>query len=316
MSNAISMVGLTKHYKGVQALTDLTLDVPGGTVFGFLGPNGAGKTTTLKILAGLARPTAGDASINSVQVSAAGDHRRELGYLAQDPRFYGWMTGRETLEYVARFHGSDPNRDRWIGQLLERVGIAEAADRRTSTYSGGMRQRLGIAQALVGRPAVILLDEPVSALDPIGRKDVLDLMRELKGETTVFYSTHILDDVQRVSDHVAILDHGRLIKAAPTQVLLGSFTKDTLKVVLGGADQNTITGLRQLPGVASVAIVSRDGANTTFDVSTLAGASADAQRSITGFAVAAGLTLISNSEETLDLETVFLKLIDKKEVAA
>jgi ABC-2 type transport system ATP-binding protein len=310
------MVGLTKHYKGVQALTDLTLDVPGGTVFGFLGPNGAGKTTTLKILAGLARPTAGDASINSVQVSAAGDHRRELGYLAQDPRFYGWMTGRETLEYVARFHGSDPNRDRWIGQLLERVGIAEAADRRTSTYSGGMRQRLGIAQALVGRPAVILLDEPVSALDPIGRKDVLDLMRELKGETTVFYSTHILDDVQRVSDHVAILDHGRLIKAAPTQVLLGSFTKDTLKVVLGGADQNTITGLRQLPGVASVAIVSRDGANTTFDVSTLAGASADAQRSITGFAVAAGLTLISNSEETLDLETVFLKLIDKKEVAA
>jgi len=316
MSNAISMVGLTKHYKGVQALTDLTLDVPAGTVFGFLGPNGAGKTTTLKILAGLARPTAGDASINGVQVSAAGDHRRELGYLAQDPRFYGWMTGRETLQYVARLHGSDPNRDRWIGQLLERVGIAEAADRRTSTYSGGMRQRLGIAQALVGRPAVILLDEPVSALDPIGRKDVLDLMRELKGETTVFYSTHILDDVQRVSDHVAILDRGRLIKAAPTPVLLGSFTKDTLKVVLGGADHDTVIGLRQLPGVASVTIVSRDGANTTFDVSTLAGASADAQRSITGFAVAAGLTLISNSEETLDLETVFLKLIDKKEVAA
>ncbi len=316
MSNAISMVGLTKHYKGVQALTDLTLDVPAGTVFGFLGPNGAGKTTALKILAGLARPTAGNASINGVQVSAAGDHRRELGYLAQDPRFYGWMTGRETLQFVASLHGSDPDRDRWIGQLLERVGIAEAADRRTATYSGGMRQRLGIAQALVGRPAVILLDEPVSALDPIGRKDVLDLMRELKGETTVFYSTHILDDVQRVSDHVAILDHGRLIKAAPTQVLLGSFTKDTLKVVLGGADQNTVIGLRRLPGVASVAIVSRDGANTTFDVSTIAGASADAQRSITGFAVAAGLTLISNSEETLDLETVFLKLIDKKEVAA
>jgi ABC-2 type transport system ATP-binding protein len=316
MSNAISMVGLTKHYKGVQALTDLTLDVPAGTVFGFLGPNGAGKTTALKILAGLARPTAGSASVNGVPVSAAGDHRRELGYLAQDPRFYGWMTGRETLEYVARFHGSDPNRDRWMGQLLERAGIADAADRRTSTYSGGMRQRLGIAQALVGRPAVILLDEPVSALDPIGRKDVLDLMRELKGETTVFYSTHILDDVQRVSDHVAILDHGRLIKAAPTQVLLGSFTKDTLKVVLGGADQDTVTGLRRLPGVASVTVVSRDGTNTTFDVSTLAGASADAQRSITGFAVAAGLTLISNSEETLDLETVFLKLIDKKEVAA
>ena len=226
------------------------------------------------------------------------------------------MTGRETLRYVARFHGTDGGTERRIDQLLERVGIADAGDRRTSTYSGGMRQRLGIAQALVGRPAVILLDEPVSALDPIGRKDVLDLMRELKGETTVFYSTHILDDVQRVSDHVAILDHGRLVKAAPTQVLLGSFTKDTLRVVLGGADETTEAGLRALAGVASVAVASRDGATTTFDVSTRDGASTDVQRSITGFAVAAGLTLISNSEETLDLETVFLRLIDQKEVAA
>ena len=316
MTNAVSMDGLTKHYPGVQALTDLTLDVPAGTVFGFLGPNGAGKTTALKVLAGLARATAGSATINGVPVSAAGEHRRQLGYLAQDPRFYGWMTGRETLGYVASFRGIGADRERQISDLLERVGIAEAADRRTSTYSGGMRQRLGIAQALVGRPAVILLDEPVSALDPIGRKDVLDLMRELKGETTVFYSTHILDDVQRVSDHVAILDHGRLVKAAPTHVLLGSFTKNMLRVVLGGTADTTETGLRELPGVASVTVVSREGANTTYDVITQAGASTDVQRSITRFAVDAGLTLISNSEETLDLETVFLRLIDQKEVAA
>ena len=152
MTSAISMTGLTKHYKGVQALTDLTLDVPAGTVFGFLGPNGAGKTTALKVLAGLAHATAGSATINGVPVSAAGEHRRQLGYLAQDPRFYGWMTGRETLRYVARFRGADAHREAWIANLLERVGIADAADRRTSTYSGGMRQRLGIAQALVGRP--------------------------------------------------------------------------------------------------------------------------------------------------------------------
>ncbi|MFL5725114.1 MAG: ABC transporter ATP-binding protein [Chloroflexota bacterium] len=316
MTNAISMNGLTKHYRDVQALTDLTLDVPAGTVFGFLGPNGAGKTTALKVLAGLARATSGNATVNGVAVSAAGEHRRQLGYLAQDPRFYGWMTGRETLRYVASFRRVGADRERQISELLARVGIAEAADRHTSTYSGGMRQRLGIAQALVGRPAVILLDEPVSALDPIGRKDVLDLMRELKGETTVFYSTHILDDVQRVSDHVAILDHGRLVKAAPTHVLLGSFTANTLRVVLGGADGATETGLREIAGVASVTVMSRSGNETAYDVVTQAGASAPVQRAITLFAVDAGLTLIANAEETLDLETVFLRLIDQKEVAA
>jgi ABC-2 type transport system ATP-binding protein len=316
MTNAISMDGLTKHYTGVQALTDLTLDIPSGTVFGFLGPNGAGKTTALKVLAGLARATSGRATVDGIAVSAAGEHRQRLGYLAQDPRFYGWMTGRETLRYVASFRGILGDRERQIIELLERVGIADAADRRTSTYSGGMRQRLGIAQALVGRPAVILLDEPVSALDPIGRKDVLDLMRELKGETTVFYSTHILDDVQRVSDHVAILDHGRLVKAAPTHVLLGSFTANTLRVVLGGATDATEAGLRDVAGVASVIVASRAGSETAYDVVTKPGASASVQRDITLFAVNAGLTLIANAEETLDLETVFLRLIDQKEAAA
>jgi len=316
MTAAISMESLTKHYGGVQALTDLTLDIPTGTVFGFLGPNGAGKTTALKVLAGLARATSGTATVNGVAVSPAGDHRRHLGYLAQDPRFYGWMTGRETLRYVAKFRRLGADREQQIAHLLDRVGISEAADRRTSTYSGGMRQRLGIAQALVGRPAVILLDEPVSALDPIGRKDVLDLMRELKGETTVFYSTHILDDVQRVSDHVAILDHGRLVKAAPTHVLLASFTANTLRVVVGGASSATDDGLRAIAGVESVAVSSRSGTETSYDVVTKAGASGAVQLAVTRFAVESGLTLITNAEETLDLETVFLRLIDQKEVAA
>jgi ABC-2 type transport system ATP-binding protein len=310
------MVALTKHYPGVEALTDLTLEVPAGTIFGFLGPNGAGKTTALRVLAGLARATAGSATVNGVPVSAAGVHRRQLGYLAQDPRFYGWMTGRETLRYVASFRNVRGDRERQIGDLLERVGLADAADRRTSTYSGGMRQRLGIGQALVGRPAVILLDEPVSSLDPIGRKAVLDLMHELKGETTIFYSTHILDDVQRVSDSVAILDHGRLVKAAPTHVLLGSFTRNMLRVVVSGATPRTSDAIGGLPGVASVTVASRAGDVTSYDVTVASGASADVQRTITRFAVDAGLTLISNSEETLDLETVFLRLIDQKEVAA
>jgi ABC-2 type transport system ATP-binding protein len=179
-----------------------------------------------------------------------------------------------------------------------------------------MRQRLGIAQALVGRPAVLLLDEPVSSLDPIGRKAVLELMQELKGETTVFYSTHILDDVQRVSDYVAILDHGRLVTAAATHVLLASFTRNMLRVVLGAADSATEAAIGALPGVARVTVASRDGDTWSYDVTVREGASSDVQRAIARYAVDAGLTLISNSEETLDLETVFLRLIDQKEIAA
>jgi ABC-2 type transport system ATP-binding protein len=316
MTNAISTNGLTKHYGNVPALTDLTLDVPAGTIFGFLGPNGAGKTTALKVLAGLARATSGNAIIAGVPVSAAGAHRRHLGYLAQDPRFYGWMTGRETLRHVARYRGLDRGRETRIDALLDRVGLADAGDRPTAGYSGGMRQRLGIAQALVGDPAVILLDEPVSALDPIGRKDVLDLMQELKGKTTVFYSTHILDDVQRVSDHVAILDHGRLVKAAPTRALLSSFSHNVLRVVIGEAGPATTSGIKTIPGVASVAVIAEEPGRTTYDVGTRDGSTVDVQRSITRLAADNGLALFSNQPETLDLESVFLRLIDQKEVAA
>ena len=316
MPAAIATKGLTKHYRGVAALTDLTLEVPAGSIFGFLGPNGAGKTTTLKILAGLVRPTSGGAAVNGVPVSAKGLHRREIGYLAQTPQFYGWMTGRETLRYVSQYYRTDRDREARIAGLLERVGITEAADRPTKTYSGGMRQRLGIAEALVGRPAVIVLDEPVSALDPIGRKDVLDLMRSLKGETTVFYSTHILDDVERVSDHVAILDHGRLVTAAPTKELLARFVGGQLRVVVAGALGGFSDRIAGIAGVTSVSAAGRDGDVWTFAVGTADGSTPAVQRSITRVAADGDLTLINNGAEALDLESVFLRLVDPKEVAA
>ena len=316
-TSAIRMEGLTKHYPGVQALTDLTLDVPAGSTYGFLGPNGAGKSTTLKILGGLIRPTNGTASVSGVPLSSGSDYRREVGYLAQDPRFYDWMTGRETLEFVAGITEENGRTDRsWIDQVLRRVGLADAAERRTKTYSGGMRQRLGIAQALVTRPSVVLLDEPVSALDPLGRREVLDLMAELKGEATVFYSTHILDDVQRVADEVAILDHGRLLRAAPTAELLGSFTKDRLRVSLGGADDSTALALASLPGVASVEPADRDGDVRAYLIRIQPEDAIRVQREVTRFASDHDLTLIENGLVRLDLEDVFLRLIDTQERAA
>ena len=315
---AISTAGLTKHYPGVQALTDLSLDVPAGSIYGFLGPNGAGKSTTLKILGGLIRPSAGTATVSGFPLAAGAAYRQQVGYLAQEPRFYDWMSGRETLRFVASL-SPDPTSvaTAWIDEVLGKVGLADTGDRRTKTYSGGMRQRLGIGQALVSRPRVLLLDEPVSALDPIGRREVLDLMRDLKSdETTVFYSTHILDDVQRVSDHVAILDQGRLVTAAPTAELLETFTRDRLRIGIVGASDDTAIALASLPGVLAIQAGERDGDLRTYTIRIRTEDAAAVQREVTRFASDHDLTLTENGLIRLDLEDVFLRLIDSKERAA
>ena len=314
---AIATAGLTKHYPGVQALTDLTLEVPAGSIYGFLGPNGAGKTTALKMLAGLTRPTRGTAAVAGIPVEAGPVYRQAVGYLAQEPRFYGWMTGRETIEYVGSLYppAARPNIAR-VQEVLDLVGISNAADRPAKTYSGGMRQRLGIAQPLVAKPAVLLLDEPVSSLDPIGRREVLELMRAIKGEVTVFYSTHILDDVQRVSDHVAILDHGRLVRAQPTAELLSSFSADRMRVILGFATDETALGLAAIPGVASVEPTGREADSRSYLLRIDPAVSATVQRGVTRLAADHDLTVIDNSLVREGLEDVFMRLVDTKERAA
>ena len=255
--------------------------------------------------------------MEGISLDAGADYRRSVGFLAQDPRYYDWMTGRETLEFVLSLDpdGTTPDRGR-VAAALARVGLADAGDRRTKTYSGGMRQRLGIAQALVTQPRVVLLDEPVSSLDPIGRREVLDLLADLKGESTVFYSTHILDDVQRVSDHVAILDAGRLVTAAPTAELLESFQRDQLSVAIGGADDDTAVILAALPGVASVEPTGREGSTRRYVVKVHPGATTTVQAGITRAGADHGLAVISTDVTRLGLEDVFLRLIDQKERAA
>jgi ABC-2 type transport system ATP-binding protein len=313
---AIAISELTKRFGSVTALDAVTFEVPEGSVYGFLGPNGAGKTTAIKILAGLTHASSGDATVAGIPVSAEGAHRRSLGYLAQEPRFYDWMTGRETLRYVARYYPGIEHPERRADDLIRLVGIADAADRKVKTYSGGMRQRLGIAQALVGRPAVVVLDEPAAALDPIGRRDVLELLSQLRSEATILYSTHILEDVQRISDHVAILDRGRLVRAAATDELLASFSTDRLVVVLGGDGAATAVDIAGLPGVAGVTPTGPRSGGAGFEVATRPGAADVAQAAITRYAADRGLVLISNQRDALDLESVFLRLVDHKEVAA
>jgi ABC-2 type transport system ATP-binding protein len=195
----------------VQAVKDLDLAVREGEIFGFVGPNGAGKTTTIKMLMGLIFPTAGRASIYDAPIPSA-EAKRRIGYLPENPSYYDFLTGREALGFFGRLAGaSGAERARREEELLGLVGLADAADRQIRKYSKGMQQRLGIAQALVGAPSFVVLDEPMSGLDPIGRKDVRDLILELKKRgTTVLFSTHILPDVEMLADRVGVILGGRL----------------------------------------------------------------------------------------------------------
>jgi ABC-2 type transport system ATP-binding protein len=305
---AVRIDGLTRRYPGgVLALDALTLAVPTGSVFGLLGPNGAGKTTTLRLLAGLARPTSGRATVAHIDVAADPvGVRRHLGYLEQDPRAYGWMTGREQLGMLGRLHGLEGRAlDAAVNDALSRVDLASAADRRAGTYSGGMRQRLGIAGALVHRPPVIVLDEPVSALDPEGRRDVLDLIAALGGETTVLFSTHVLADVERICDRVAILDHGRLVVEGELEDLLERYALPVWRIDAepgqGVAMDALAATLRAQPWVTAAAL--------EHGLLTVAVAEpALAGRSILAAVAAADVSVISVARARPTLEDVFLRL--------
>jgi ABC-2 type transport system ATP-binding protein len=194
-----------------RSLDRLTLQVHENEVFGFLGPNGAGKTTTLKLLMHLIFPTSGKARILGRPVADAA-MRRHIGYLPEHPYFYDYLTARELLDYFARFFGYQAaERRRRVARFLERVGLAEAANVQLRKFSKGMLQRVGLAQAILHDPQVIFLDEPMSGLDPVGRREVRDLILELKKEgRTVFFSTHILSDAETLCDRVAVLARGRM----------------------------------------------------------------------------------------------------------
>jgi ABC-2 type transport system ATP-binding protein len=232
---AIECRALAKSYGEVRALRGLDLSVPAGSIFGLLGPNGAGKTTLLRLLTGLRRATAGTARIEGEPVGP--ETARSIGYLDQDPRFYPWMTGLELLRLSGSLCGLRGSALRaGVDHAIDIAGLAEFVRRRIAGYSGGMRQRLGIAQSIVHDPRILLLDEPVSSLDPEGRHDVLEVLARLRGTSTVVVSTHILGDVERVCDRVAILDHGALIVESEKEALLERYATPVYEVEFAGAD--------------------------------------------------------------------------------
>jgi len=309
-ASAISCQELTRRFDHHLALDSLCLEVPEHSVFGFLGPNGAGKTTTIKILAGLIRPTAGKAYVAGQRVSpddiAA---RRAVGYLPEEPAFYGWMTGREYLIYAGRLLGLGAGAHGRADELLQLVDLAEAGARRVGGYSRGMRQRLGIASALVGRPPVLLLDEPTSALDPLGRRDVLALIERLSGDTTVFLSTHILADVDRICDRVAVISRGRLLAEADQETLRARFAAPAFEIELApapGPAADLLKTLAAQPWAASVEPV-----DNTLRV--MATDTDSARRALPVLLAPLGEQLLRYEQVRPTLEDIFARLVEQSE---
>ena len=315
-SFVINTRGLSKSYKEAVALKSLDLKVPEKSIFAFLGPNGAGKTTTIKLLLGLISPTSGGGTIFGKDIVKDNvDIRANVGYLPQDARFYEHMTARETLTYTAGFFYKGPKKqiDNRVNEMIELVGLEGKADRPIKGFSGGERQRLGIAQAEVNYPDLLILDEPAASLDPQGRRDVLEVMSRIRKYATIFYCTHILDDAQKVSDQVAIVNQGELIKQASVKELLAGTGDATYSITMRGdaGDQSVATAYAQVnqqPWVSGI-VSSQESEQFTWLVSVTDEAAAKDQ--LMGLLVSNGLKVSNFSRKEQNLEEVFLNIVER-----
>ena len=302
---AIELRGLTKRFGGTLALDNVDLLVQPGLVFGFLGRNGAGKTTTLRILAGLARPTAGSAHVLGHDVSRAPHTvRAQIGFLPDVPGLYPWMTAREYLHLVGRLFGLDTvSIAERTDALLDMAGLGSVSTR-IGGFSRGMKQRLGISQALINAPSLLMLDEPTSALDPIGRREVLEMVSSLRGRTTVFFSTHILADVERVCDSVAILERGRVVTSAGVAELTRGVASNRLIMEFEDSEA-ALTVSRALGGRSWIRSIDASERTLRLTVSDLP----TAQREVPAAIGRTGVALRRFEIEEVSLEDVFVQRV-------
>ncbi|HEY3870505.1 MAG TPA: ATP-binding cassette domain-containing protein [Actinocrinis sp.] len=292
----VSVRGLTKHYGRVTAVDDLAFEVPGGAVTGFLGPNGAGKTTTLRMLLGLVRPSAGEALIGGRRYAQLERPRTEVGAVLEATGFHPGRRGRDHLRILARGAGLPGRR---VDEVLDRVELTAAADRRVGGYSLGMRQRLGLAAALLGDPGVLVLDEPANGLDPAGMAALRDLLRALAAEgRTILVSSHVLSEVAQTVDRVVIVSAGRLRFAGPVSEL---------------GERSVTVRTPQAADLASL-LEARGGRVEATGESSLEVRGVDAEE-IGRLAAQKGIALSSLSEGGTALEAAFLRLTAAPEEA-
>ena len=289
----VATYGLGKDYGGVAALADVDLVVPRGSVYGVVGPNGAGKTTLLSILVGLKQPTSG-----SVMLAV---ERERIALVPDTPSFEPWLTAREVVALARSLVGLAPSAEA-VDATLRRTGLADAADRANGGFSRGMLQRLGLAAAMAGEPTLLVLDEPAAALDPAGRRDVLDLVSDLRGGTTILFSSHILVDVQQVCDTIGILREGRLLFQGRTRDLLAGKAAPAFTVRLRPPVDGVVDALEAAPWVHLVERAGLDRLRVT--VASTDAAETELVRSLAD----AGARVVGIAPAEVDLEHVFLEL--------
>lgn len=287
----IRTAALTKSFGATVAVDGVDLQVEHGSVYGLVGPNGAGKTTLLSLLSGLSRPTSG-----SLQI---GVDPSEVAVLPDTPQFDPWLTGREVVSLAQTLTGGSPQR---VDEVIEQAGITDAAGRRVGGYSRGMLQRLGVACTVVGEPQLLLLDEPASALDPLGRREVLDLVARLRGRATVLFSSHILADVQEVCDAVGVMNGGRLLFQGSVDELMVGPALPRYVIRLRQPIESVVASLEHQEWIQQVELTGPDSVSVT--VRTLA----DAESRLVSALAAAGARVVSFGPEAASLERAFLEL--------
>lgn len=299
----VTVENLEKSFKDLRVIKGLNFELENGKCVALIGANGAGKTTTLKMLSGLLEPTKG--KISFVGEKKGDDHRRLIGYLPQHPVFHDWMTAREFLEYVGKLSGlSAQEAKERSAELLELVGIADAKNRRIGKFSGGMKQRLGIAQAIIHRPKLIMLDEPVSALDPFGRREVLELLEKLKKEATVLFSTHILNDAEEVCESILFLHNGEIIESGTMDEFRDKYHQSKIDLVFSQEASSFLKTLSEHSQIDSIQIEGNKASIYTEDLEAVKGV-------ILTLAARENWPLNKYEIGSISLEDVFMKVVQK-----
>ena len=296
MNPILEAENLTKLYGTERVVNEVSFSLLENSSTALIGPNGAGKTTTLSMLAGLLNPTTGTISLNGEKHA---DVRKAIGFLPQYPQFFSWLTALEFTEMAARLSGMDSRSAKLEAQkTLEFVGLGEALRKKTGTFSGGMKQRLGLAQAIVHKPKLLLLDEPVSALDPVGRREIMNLLKNLQKDMTILYSTHILNDAEEMTDQLLFLRKGDLVEQGSLGDVRSKYDSPRYKVEFA-SEEDALNFAARAPWK-----VSYQGTAALIEMTN----ETPEMKDVLGYLAGSGLIVRKAERQTASLEEIFLKV--------